>query len=53
MVTLYGSDRIITLPSLIYQNLGSYRTNDAAGLVLYLAIDHRRAVAYCHEKDAR
>ncbi len=38
VVTLYGSDRIITLPSLIYQNLGSYRSNDAGGLVLYLTL---------------
>jgi thiamine transport system permease protein len=38
VVTLYGSDRIVTLPSLIYQNLGSYRSNDAAGLVLYLTV---------------
>jgi thiamine transport system permease protein len=38
VVTLYGSDRIVTLPSLIYQNLGSYRSNDAGGLVLYLTL---------------
>ena len=38
VVTLYGSDRIATLPSLIYQNLGSYRSNDAGGLVLYLTL---------------
>lgn len=38
VVTLYGSDRILTLPALIYQSLGSYRTDDAAGLVLYLVI---------------
>lgn len=38
VVTLYGSDRIITLPSLIYQSLGSYRSNDASALVLYLTV---------------
>ncbi len=38
VVTLYGSDRIVTLPSLIYQNLGSYRSNDAGALVLYLTL---------------
>lgn len=38
VVTLYGADRIITLPSLIYQNLGSYRSTDADALVLYLTI---------------
>ena len=27
-----------TLPSLIYQNLGSYRSNDAGALVLYLTL---------------
>jgi thiamine transport system permease protein len=38
VVTLYGSDRVLTLPSLIYQNLGSYRSTDADGLVLYLTL---------------
>ena len=38
VVTLYGSDKIVTLPSLIYQNLGSYRSNDAGALVLYLTL---------------
>ena len=35
-IALFGSDRIITLPWLLYQKLGSYRTADAAGLALLL-----------------
>ena len=35
-IALFGSDRIITLPWLLYQKLGSYRTTDAAGLALLL-----------------
>jgi thiamine transport system permease protein len=38
VITLFGSDQILTLPGLIYQKMGSYRTNDAAGLALYLAL---------------
>lgn len=38
VVTLYGSDHLTTLPALIYRNMGSYRSDDAAGLVLYLVI---------------
>lgn len=38
VVTLYGSDHLTTLPALIYRSMGSYRTNDAAGLVLYLVV---------------
>lgn len=37
-IALFGSDRIITLPWLLYQKLGSYRTSDAAGLALLLGI---------------
>jgi len=35
-IALFGSDRIVTLPWLLYQKLGSYRTADAAGLALLL-----------------
>jgi thiamine transport system permease protein len=38
VITLFGSDQILTLPAFIYQKMGSYRTNDAAGLALYLAL---------------
>lgn len=38
VVTLFGSDQILTLPALIFQKMGSYRTNDADGLALYLAL---------------
>ena len=37
-VALFGSDRIVTLPWLLYQKLGSYRTRDAAGLALVLGM---------------
>lgn len=35
-IALFGSDRIVTLPWLLYQKLGSYRTSDASGLALLL-----------------
>ena len=38
VVTLFGTEQILTLPALIFQKMGSYRSNDAAGLALYLAI---------------
>jgi thiamine transport system permease protein len=38
VVTLFGADQILTLPSLIFQKMGSYRSEDAAGLALYLAL---------------
>jgi thiamine transport system permease protein len=37
-VALFGSDDFITLPSLLYASLGSYRSTDAAGLSLILAV---------------
>lgn len=37
-VALFGSDRFITLPWLLYSRMGSYRTMDAAGIALLLAI---------------
>jgi thiamine transport system permease protein len=35
-VALFGSDGFVTLPSLLYASLGSYRSTDAAGLSLIL-----------------
>ena len=37
-VALFGSDDFITLPSLLYASLGSYRSTDAAGLSLVLGV---------------
>jgi thiamine transport system permease protein len=37
-IALFGSDDFITLPSLLYAKLGSYRSTDAAGLSLILGI---------------
>ncbi|CAN7640516.1 thiamine/thiamine pyrophosphate ABC transporter permease [Rhizobium sp. LjRoot254] len=37
-VALFGSDNFITLPSLLYASLGSYRSTDAAGLSLILGV---------------
>lgn len=37
-IALFGSDNFITLPSLLYAKLGSYRTTDAAGLALILGV---------------
>jgi thiamine transport system permease protein len=36
VIALFGSERLMTLPYLLYQRLGSYRTGDAAGLGLIL-----------------
>jgi len=37
-VALFGSDNFITLPSLLYASLGSYRSMDAAGLSLITGV---------------
>ncbi len=37
-IALFGSESFRTLPWLLYQRLGSYRTDDAAGLALFLLI---------------
>lgn len=36
-IALFGNDSILTLPYLLLQRMGSYRTDDAAGLALILA----------------
>lgn len=38
VVALFGSDQLVTLPWLLYSRMGSYRTDDAAGLALILGI---------------
>lgn len=38
VVALFGSDTVETLPYLLYQRMGSYRTADAAGLALLLGL---------------
>ena len=37
-IALFGSQNVITLPYLLLQRMGSYRTNDAAGLALMLGL---------------
>ena len=37
-IALFGSQDVVTLPYLLLQRMGSYRTSDAAGLALLLAI---------------
>lgn len=37
-IALFGSERFVTLPWLIYSNMGSYRTNDAAGYAFILGM---------------
>lgn len=37
VVALFGSQDLVTLPYLLLQRMGSYRTDDAAGLALILA----------------
>ena len=38
VIALFGSERLQTLPYLILQRMGSYRTQDAAGLALILCL---------------
>lgn len=38
VIALFGSDAVQTLPYLLFQRLGSYRTADAAGLALLLGL---------------
>ena len=38
VIALFGSEHVQTLPFLILQRMGSYRTNDAAGLALILCL---------------
>ena len=37
-IALFGSQDLVTLPYLLLQRMGSYRTNDAAGLALVLGL---------------
>jgi thiamine transport system permease protein len=38
VIALFGSESVQTLPYLLYSRMGSYRTEDAAGLALLLGI---------------
>ena len=38
VVAIFGGDGLVTLPLLLYQRLGSYRTHDAAALALLLTL---------------
>lgn len=38
IIALFGSDEFITLPWYLYQLMGSYNTNDAAGVALILLV---------------
>lgn len=38
VIALFGSDALKTLPYLLYERMGSYRTADAAGLALLLGL---------------
>ena len=38
VIALFGSDSVRTLPFLLFQRMGSYRTADAAGLALFLGV---------------
>jgi thiamine transport system permease protein len=37
-IALFSTDDLVTLPSLLYARLGSYRSDDAAGLALVLGV---------------
>jgi thiamine transport system permease protein len=36
VIAFFGSQDLVTLPLLLYQRIGSYRFNDAAGIALLL-----------------
>ncbi len=38
VIAFFGSENLVTLPLYLYQRLGSYRTNDAAGIALLLLL---------------
>lgn len=38
VIALFGGDRLVTLPFLVQARMGSYRTQDAEGLALMLAV---------------
>ena len=38
VIALFGSDAMKTLPFLLFERMGSYRTSDAAGLALIIAM---------------
>src|SRR5690606_7913833 len=38
VIALFGSESVQTLPFLLFQRMGSYRTDDAAGLALFLGV---------------
>ncbi|MFC6489597.1 ABC transporter permease subunit, partial [Nitratireductor sp. GCM10026969] len=38
VIALFGSDQVQTLPYLLLQRMGSYRTADAAGIALFLGL---------------
>ncbi|MBI1622272.1 thiamine/thiamine pyrophosphate ABC transporter permease [Aquamicrobium zhengzhouense] len=38
VIALFGSDAVKTLPYLLFERMGSYRTADAAGIALFLGI---------------
>ncbi|MGL4297286.1 MAG: thiamine/thiamine pyrophosphate ABC transporter permease ThiP, partial [Aestuariivirga sp.] len=37
-IALFGSQDLVTLPALIYRQMGSYRFDEAAGTALVLAL---------------
>ena len=37
-IALFGSDGMLTLPSLLFAKMGAYRMNDAAGIAFYLML---------------
>jgi len=49
VIALFGSEQITTLPLLLFKSLGSYRTTDADGLALILALSCL-VVLYAAEK---
>ena len=52
-VTLFGSDDFVTLPWLLYSKLGSYRSTDAAGLALIIAVICFLLAGFGYGKESR
>jgi thiamine transport system permease protein len=52
-ITLFGSQDLVTLPALIYAQMGSYRIDAAAGSALVLALFSMAVITLLDKWSAR
>jgi thiamine transport system permease protein len=50
-VTFFGSQGLITLPALIYAQIGSYRTEAAAATALVLSLFSLAAITFAERRQ--